>query len=377
MICVLLLMQKERNMFDASKYIHYESYQLIILLLIITYIINCDHNIINSNLSYGKDLCYQKLDNNSHWQIFTNNIFGTNEKNISNNPDNDCYDPKWSPDGQYIAFRWDKSVGGCDIYLYDIFSDSLMNLTTDLTNTESASLPEWTPDGEKIVYTQRNNDISYQFMMNKNGSDKRKLPAWVSFFYNDSYHFIYKNDEDNKCYKTDIDGNINECILDKEIAGVIRDFNPFTEEIIFTENIINTEKKMLLLYSIKTGDYDTLVTTEEDISIFQAFFSNDYLKIGFDINNSRDRLYILSLLEIKSGLIEVLVIFDKDEDEWFDYHSMVFSPGDTYLAYSKNVYQEGDWVWWKSYLYVVDIKTKEIKFIDEGVAPQWNPLLSF
>ena len=55
--------------------------------------------------------------------------------------------------------------------------------------------------------------------------------------------------------------------------------------------------------------------------------------------------------------------------------TVILSQRDKYFAYSKNIKQEGSMLWWKSYLYTVNIVTKEIKFIDEGEDAKWKLLL--
>ena len=73
---------------------------------------------------------------------------------------------------------------------------------------------------------------------------------------------------------------------------------------------------------------------------------------------------------------EQLFVKIEDKNEWIDVSPLVFSPQDKYIAYSKNIKQESEWVWWKSYLYTVNIVTKEIKLIDEGSDAKWKPLMS-
>ena len=56
--------------------------------------------------------------------------------------------PAWSPDGRYVAFA--ALAGGLtDLYLYDLGTDSLRQLTNDAY----ADLePAWSPDGRKIAF---------------------------------------------------------------------------------------------------------------------------------------------------------------------------------------------------------------------------------
>ena len=56
--------------------------------------------------------------------------------------------PAWSPDGRYIAFAA-LSGGVTDLYLYDLSTDSLRQLTNDAY----ADLePAWSPDGRKLAF---------------------------------------------------------------------------------------------------------------------------------------------------------------------------------------------------------------------------------
>ena len=68
--------------------------KLLIALFIIPFIAfntYCDDQISNPIAMTSQEVCYQKLDNDPHLQIFTNNISGTDSKNISNNLSDDAY----------------------------------------------------------------------------------------------------------------------------------------------------------------------------------------------------------------------------------------------------------------------------------------------
>ena len=121
---------------------------------------------------------------------------------------------------------------------------------------------------------------------------------------------------------------------------------------------------------------DTLSVADSGWVYLRPQYSNDYAKIAFiERNYDKD---ISNMVIIENGVKKDLVTLT-DEDEWIYNSPIVFSPYDNYLAYSKNINQEGYLVWWKSYLYIVNIETKKIKFIDgeSAVDPVWNPLLTY
>lgn len=62
--------------------------------------------------------------------------------------------PSWSPNGQFLAFAWDRNYGpgapgGQDIYVMDIASHRWIQLTHDIGRND---FPTWSPDGRHIAF---------------------------------------------------------------------------------------------------------------------------------------------------------------------------------------------------------------------------------
>lgn len=62
--------------------------------------------------------------------------------------------PSWSPNGQFIAYAWDRKYGpgapgGQDIYVMEVASKKWIQLTHDIGRCD---FPSWSPDGRHIVF---------------------------------------------------------------------------------------------------------------------------------------------------------------------------------------------------------------------------------
>jgi TolB protein len=88
--------------------------------------------------------------------------------------------PSWSPNGQFLAFAWDRKYGpgapgGQDIYIMEIATKKWIQLTHDGGRCD---FPSWSPDGRHIVYanTTDGKDAHMKIMtMLADGTQKRAL----------------------------------------------------------------------------------------------------------------------------------------------------------------------------------------------------------
>ncbi len=208
--------------------------------------------------------------------------------------------------------------------------------------------------------------------MNNDGTDNQKLLDFSTkvYFYKNSYDFIYVSNRN--IYKSNIDGTINLSILDlTTINGTIsiEDFDPVNNGLLMTIAEKQGFPRILAKYDFNKQQLDTLLLAEGNWIYYHPKFSNDYKKIALIEVDDVTMNYKISLVSgnNKTDLIELT-----DENEWIDFHPLAFSGNDKYLAYSKNVNQPGEFVSWKSYLYIIDLETRINIFIDEGINPCWK-----
>ena len=85
--------------------------------------------------------------------------------------------PTWSPNGQFLAFSWNRKYGpgapgGQDIYVMDIASKRWLQLTHDAGSND---FPSWSPDGRHLVFQREiGHDVELWTML-ADGTEQHQL----------------------------------------------------------------------------------------------------------------------------------------------------------------------------------------------------------
>jgi Tol biopolymer transport system component len=182
----------------------------------------------------GKKVAYslvskQLLQLGDYWkyELFIMDINGKNQEKITSIPmfiGNNQIDtliqeiqPSWSPDGKKIAFSSNRDAlinklnyDDLEIFLIDLDSYEI----TQLTKAKDYSLtPDWSPDGNQIVFMSNRDGDWDIYIMNSDGSGKdinitnnktsERFPSWS----NDGEKIVYHSDRDgnNNLYLYDLD----------------------------------------------------------------------------------------------------------------------------------------------------------------------------
>lgn len=104
--------------------------------------------------------------------LYQMNSDGTNVSKIDLPDMGYVIDPAWSPNGQLIAFSWRRPSGNYDIYVMDIVSHQLVELTKDEGRNER---PSWAPDGRHLVFESTRTGTRQIWSMLADGSLPRQL----------------------------------------------------------------------------------------------------------------------------------------------------------------------------------------------------------
>lgn len=104
--------------------------------------------------------------------LFMMNADGTNVQRIPQLPGGYVVDPAWSPNGQLLAFSLQRPGGNFDLYVMDIASNQLVELTRDAGRNER---PSWAPDGRHLVFASTRSGSWQIWSMLADGSEPRQL----------------------------------------------------------------------------------------------------------------------------------------------------------------------------------------------------------
>jgi tricorn protease-like protein len=117
----------------------------------------------------GQRLAYVSVRENRQ-VIFTMRTDGSELAQLTANGVQNS-EPAWSPDGRRIVFRSERN-GNPDIFIMNADGSEQRALTTD---ARGEFLPTWSPDGSKILFSVVIDNRAHLFVMNADGSGQQQL----------------------------------------------------------------------------------------------------------------------------------------------------------------------------------------------------------
>jgi TolB protein len=108
-------------------------------------------------------------------QIYIMDADGSNVQRVTDQ--GYAVSPSWSPNGMLLVFSWIRNygpgvLGGADIYLMDIASRRIVQLTHDSGRND---FPSWSPDGRHIVYQSNVGGTEQIWSVLADGSHRQQL----------------------------------------------------------------------------------------------------------------------------------------------------------------------------------------------------------
>jgi len=118
-------------------------------------------------------------------QLYMMNADGTNTQKLDLGDKGYVVDPAWAPNGQLLAFSWRRPSGNYDIYVMDVSSGHILEITRDSGRNER---PSWAPDGRHLVFESTRTGTRQIWTMLADGSQPHQLttqghnesPNWSS-----------------------------------------------------------------------------------------------------------------------------------------------------------------------------------------------------
>jgi TolB protein len=137
------------------------------------------------NPKTGRQIAFVS-DRNGSPQIYVMDADGTNVRRLLEEGGH-ADSPSWSPDGERIAFTWQRSkTSYFDIYIHELATGKNVQITHDAGSNER---PTWAPDGRHLAFQSSRNGSSQIFSMLLDGTAVRQItttgkntaPAWSGY----------------------------------------------------------------------------------------------------------------------------------------------------------------------------------------------------
>jgi TolB protein len=117
------------------------------------------------------------------WQLYLINPDGSDMDQITDLPATtvDLWYPGFSPDGKEIVFDYGPGNTGFDIYVLNVESKNIRQLT----HNHVSAFPRWSPDGARIIYVQvaaLTQQPVIMTMRADDGSDRKRLTSEFQMF---------------------------------------------------------------------------------------------------------------------------------------------------------------------------------------------------
>ena len=203
-----------------------------------------------------------------------------------------CSNPQWSPDGEKIVFEFFRDED-TEIYVMNADGTNLVNLTGSLG---ADGFPVWSPDGEKIAFISLRDGNFEIYVMDADGSNQvnlsNNLDADISP--------VWSPDGEKIAFVSCRDGSTDICVINTDGTNLINitdnpaydldcAWSPDGEKIAF----VSTRDMTLEIYIVNSDGENCTQVTDSDWNLAPAW-SPDGKKLAFISNRHwNDEIYVM------------------------------------------------------------------------------------
>jgi Tol biopolymer transport system component len=210
--------------------------------------------------------------------------------------------PDWSPNGTVMAIWGWHSPWIISIYTYDTITKVLTRLTNQSYVYDM--FPHWNASGDKIVYTRQyllENDRNEIWTMNADGSDSKKIvDGYAASWSPDGEKLVFSQvtDGNEELYTCNSDGSNIVKLLDSPSNESFPMWSPDGQFILFeqfqsSEGVKDINSYEICVLTLLTGEV-TALTTNNHLDI-AARWSPDGSKIAFSSQaNGGSEIYVMN-----------------------------------------------------------------------------------
>lgn len=114
-----------------------------------------------------------KRSNEKYWNIYSYDFIYNNLNKISSH-NNDCHFPKWSPEAAYISYHTTVNYNQAKSHIIHWYGKAAFDPSSNNSNMSNIS---WSPNGYKIVFVVKNDEIFQLFISRRDGTEVQLLAS--------------------------------------------------------------------------------------------------------------------------------------------------------------------------------------------------------